>query len=539
MPDKKVRLDLDLAFSAWEAEQERTKQKNIIVARSYYDGDQDVPLTERMKEMLGFNLDEGRWCLNYCATVVKAVFERMIVMSFEKETRAEDRGKEKKRKDGDTEAIEQDPFAAWAWDLWNSNRMDAKQVLVHKGAGCEGQYFVFVDWDKVRELPVFIPHRRYTDADYDIEGDNFGCKAFYPDDDVAQPIEKISKRWSEKEVNPKTNLITYNRFMTVYYPNRIERWIASTEGDSGWVPYEEDGIPWPVKWTEGDVEPGGYDEDGVWQDNEDAVPLGIPIIHFYCNAELRGDLWDAITPQDLINKTSVDIINTADACGFPIRLTHGWMPTSDGKPPEADGGNYLKVFPGCWIATPEEGTTEILEAADIAALLESLDSWIIKLAQITDTPISRFQMTRQIAAEDTQKQQEAVLLATIRNRQSLFGNGWEDCMAMAAKIAAKNSQTVPEGTGLDTMWEPAEVRDDKAFREAMMLESQMGVPQEMLWEKLGYDEDERARMRAMRTEQLTEESNIGGEMLKSFERGGGTGAERSRGNENQRANQGT
>jgi len=58
----------------------------------------------------------------------------------------------------------------------------------------------------------------------------------------------------------------------------------------------------------------------------------------------------------------------------------------------------------------------------------------------------------------------------------------------------------------------------------------------MLWEKLGYDRDEILRMRAMRTEQLTEESNIGGEMLKAFEGGGGTGVERSKENENQRAN---
>ena len=198
-------------------------------------------------------------------------------------------------------------------------------------------------------------------------------------------------------------------------------------------------------------------------------------------------------------------------------------------PSTTSGSNYLKVFPGCWISTPNpEASTTVLAVADIAKMLDSLDSWIIKLAQITDTPISRFQMTRAIAAEDTQKQQEAVLLAKVRNRQTLFGNSWEDCMVMAAKIAKKNGEVVPEGTGLDTLWEPAETRDEKAFREAMMLESQMGVPQEMLWEKLGYDADEIARMKAMKSEEMEQQSNIGGEMLRAFERGGGTGAEQQR-----------
>jgi hypothetical protein len=501
-----VKIDLELAYAAWLAEEEQQRQENVVMARKYFEGDHDVKLTERQKEYLGHQLDTGRFSVNYCATIVKAVYERMIVKAFEDA---------------------QEEWAAWAWDLWQANRMDAKQIDVYRGAVRDGEQFVFVDWDKENERPTFIPHPRYTDPMND--GDGFGCKAFYPDDDTSQPMERVSKRWTEKIIKSNGERDTRRR-MTVYYPDRIEKWVASTKDESGWEPLEVGGEPWPIPWTEGDVAPGVYDDDSQWVPNEAAKPLGIPVVHFYSPGR-KSELWDAVPVQDLVNKTALDILATADAAGFPINLAFGWTPTTDGKDPEADGGNYLKIFPGCWIGPiPEEGGHyERIPPEDIAGLLESLDSWIIKLAQVTDTPISRFQMTRQIASEDTQKQQEAVLLAKVRNRQTLFGNGWEDCMVMAGKIARRMTQDVPEGDGLDTLWEPAETRDEKAFREAMMLEAQMGVPKEMLWEKLGYDQDDIARMKAMASEEMEATSNIGGELLRAFEGGAGGGGGQQRG----------
>ena len=234
-----VKLDLELAYAAWLADEERTRQENVVIARNYFDGEHNVLLSERQKEYLGFNLDEGRFSFNYCATIVKAVYERMIVMAFEPESREQDKKRPKKPK---SEKEDKDPFSAWAWNLWNANRMDAKQTIVHKGAVCDGEYFVFVDWDKVEERPTFIPHQRYTAAEEKIGGDNFGCKAFYPDDDVSQPMEKATKRWTEKIVKPGGERETRRR-MTIYYPDRIEKWIASTKDESGWEPFldqEED-----------------------------------------------------------------------------------------------------------------------------------------------------------------------------------------------------------------------------------------------------------------------------------------------------------
>jgi hypothetical protein len=482
-------LDAELAYAAWIAGEEETIQKNIITARSYFEGDHDAKLTERMKEFLYHQRKgEQRFAVNYCAMIVKAVYERLIVKAF---------------------TSENDTLAGWAWDLWQANRMDAKQINVHKMTVCDGEAFVFVDWDDVNKRPVFIPHPRYTDPSFD--GTGFGCKAHYPDDDPNQPMRYASKRWVETIEN-ENGTTKHRRRMTIYYPDHVEKWVAA-EGargreyrESGWMPYEEDGEPWPIPWVDGNGQ-----------------PLGIPLIHFY-NPARRTELWDAVPLQDLINKTSLDIIAIADSCGFPIRWVDGATPTTDGKPAEADGSNLLKLFPGAFVELPKDSTVTTEQPADIVRLHESLNDWIIKLAQVTDTPTSRFQITRQIAAEGTLKQQEAPLLAKVRIRQTLFGNAWEDAMYMARRLAGVYGEA-QEDALLSTEWENAETRDDKAFREALQLEMLMGVPKEMLWAKLGYEQDEIAKMKAMAGEEMQQTSNLGGELLRAFEGGGQVGGE--------------
>ena len=472
---------IELAYAQWLAEEETERQQNIVIARDYYEGEQAVPLTDRQKAYLGFLMKKSRWALNYCKTVVNAPAERMIVSGF-------------------TADADEDPFAAQVWEWWEGNRMDGLQGDVHTSAMCDGQYFVFVDWDE--DHPRWTLHERYTDSS--VEGTGYGCKAFYPDDDHRRACEYVTKRWTE-QINGKPE-----QRLNVYRPDRIERYILKPTKEGDWQPYSraaEDGKP-----AELAVEP--------WVDGSDA-PLGIPIIHFK-NKSLKSELWDAIPVQDAINKQALDMLSVCDASGFPILWASGFIPTDDGLPPESDGGNLLQITPGAMVATDNtDAKLGVIPSADLSPMLDALDSMIIKLAQITDTPISRFQMTRQVAAEGTLKQQEEPLLAKIRDRQVDFGNAWEDVMYMSRRLANHlGGADLDETTMLSTEWEPAETRDDKALREGLLIEMQLGVPQEKLWEKMGYSPEEIAEMRAQKADEMQQESNIGGALLRDFERGG-------------------
>ena len=76
-------IDIELVKAQYDAQEEVTRQKNIVLVREYYDGDQKVNLTKRMQEFLGFNQAQQRFAINYCATVINAVVERMIVRGFD------------------------------------------------------------------------------------------------------------------------------------------------------------------------------------------------------------------------------------------------------------------------------------------------------------------------------------------------------------------------------------------------------------------------------------------------------------------------
>lgn len=467
----------ELAFASWQTEEERTRQKNVVLVREYYDGDQHVPLTKRMKETLGF-VKGGRFAINYCATVVNAVWERLIVAAL---------------------ASKDDAFSEAAWTWWQANRMDEKQDGVHRGAVRDGEYFVIVDLDEEQQ-PRFTPHLRYADPLNG--GSGFGCKAHYPSDLPSLPMEYASKRWTET-VAEDGKRQTRQR-LTLYYPDRIEKYRqAARSGESGWVEHKEDeadkGI-WPLPWK---------DAQGK--------PLGIPVIHWR-NPDEKSEIWDAIPPQDGINKTAIDILAAADAAGFPIRVAQGFSATTDGKPPDSDGDNYLKLTPGCIIEIPKDASLEMIEAADLTPLVAALDSWITKLAQITGTPANRFQITRQIAAEGTLKQQEAVLLSKARVRQVRFGNSWEDMLYMARRLANTVGAGLDEDALLEVEWTPAATRDEKEHIETLgMKRDKLSVPLEMLWAEAGYSQEDIDAMLA--TEEYQARLQMQKQAVAMFEQG--------------------
>jgi len=227
--------------------------------------------------------------------VVNAISERMIVTGFD----STDKG-----------------LSKWAWKLWTDNRMDATQMDVHQNAVRDGEYFVLVSPTEQNGIR-FVPHPRYTDPT--VGGDGYGCKAFFEQDDPTNPMERATKRWTERIT--EGNKTRTSQRMNVYYPERIEKYVADKAG--GWVEFVEEGAAWPVPWVDSGNE-----------------PLGIPIVPFY-NAERITELWDAIPIQDAINKAAIDLVAAADAAGFPLRVTPGFYFTTDGKAPESDGGNYV------------------------------------------------------------------------------------------------------------------------------------------------------------------------------------------------------
>jgi len=444
----------ELAYLQWLLGEEKTQQENILRAREYYDGDQDVRLTDRQRQYLGFEKG-GEFCLNYCGDVVDSVVERLQIKSF---------------------ACQEQAVSEWITQTWMGNRMDAGQRNVHAGAVLDGEHFVITDWDATTRRIRFYPHPRYTDPS--VEGTGFGCKAHYPDGDASQLMEFASKRWTETSVDVSGQRKTLQR-MTLYYPDRIEKYVMGNGGE--WIQFNDDGQAWPVRW----VDVAGK-------------PLGIPVIHFR-NPALRSELWNAFYVQDAVNKTALDLLAASDTAGFRILFAHGWIPTTDGKAAASDGRNLLKIAPGQIIgSSAADAALDTIEPTDLSKLEGVLDGWIMRLAQVTGTPVSRFQMTKQIAAEGTLKQQDAKLVAKVEDRQVTFGNAWEDCLNVARRMANTfGAAGLDEEAQIESQWNPAAVRDETAELERIALKRvKLQVPLFQVWQEAGYSQEQIDKMLA-------------------------------------------
>lgn len=443
-----VDIDLaELAYAQWQAEEELERQRNALLARDYFEGDVDLPLTDRQLLYLGYKKSDKPFAMNFCRIIVRAVCERLIVKGFDSADKI---------------------FTGWATNLWQINRMDLCSADVALAAARDGETFVIVSWDADQKRILFTPHERYTDPL--AEGSGYGCRAIYPDDDPSQPMRCAVKRWTETTQDANGNRQTRQR-MTVYYPDRLERYAMGKGGE--WEPYQEDKQPFPTPWLD-----------------QNQKPLGIPVVNFR-NPGGNSELWDAIPIQDAIHKAVLDLLAAQDTAGFPLLIARGFNLTTDGAIPASDGSNLLKLAPGSWIGTPDAAQdVQRLEGANLDQMLKVVDSLIIKLAQVTDTPVNRFQMTGQIAAAETLKQQDSPLLAKVRSRQSKFGDSWEDCFYIARKLAnLYGGAGLNEDALIETQWEPAEARDETAEIERLAVKAdKLGIPKRQIWKEAGYND---------------------------------------------------
>jgi hypothetical protein len=456
------------------ASDEEDYQSTIMQAREYHDGVQFVHLTNRLREFLGGDVgntsaDHKRLRVNVTRIVTTAVTERLLVSGFDTNEQGlvepilDDAGEPKQDADGAplTQAVK--PVAAWAWQTWQDNEMDGKQARVHIATCRDRESFVEVAWDVVKQRPMFYPYLRYVDQSvttYTGADVGEGCKAFYRNDDEDQDLLLITKRWTEVWTDAAGTRQQRQR-LNVYFPDRIEKYAGIP---AEWKPFKDTAAePWPIPW----VDAAG-------------LPLGIPIIHFRSSAGMEAE--EAWPAQNAINYLSVLELTAADMTAFRILVALGWEPV------DADG-NPLTIQPGTWVGTKnKDGKVQDIPPADIAPISNLIDGWIFRAAMVTDTPVSRFVTTKQIASEGTQKQGEGPLVNKIRNRQREIGGSWRQAIMVAVRLANVFGGTgLDEGVALYTKWESAEARDrDKEIERAQKLLA-IGIPFKQVAIDLGFD----------------------------------------------------
>jgi hypothetical protein len=456
--------------------EETTKQTVVVTARKYYDGDHSIFLTDRQKAWIDQHKGLIKFKVNLCADVVDSIVEKLEVAAFAVHAAGA--------------ANEKVGLALQEW--WMDARMPTVAAEAHTYAGRDGEAFVLVDWDVENNRPKFILHPRFIDKQ--AGGDDFGMRMDYPNGNyLAEPIRAV-KEWWEK-VGTQTE-----RRQTRYYPDRIEKYLWKMDQ---WMPFIEKEI------VESDVngEKQFVLQDAAWPVpwlTKEGKPIGIPVGHLTTQG-MKSDLVDVITLQDILNKQWLDLLATADATGFRLLFTFGFVMTTDGKPPAEDGSNLVKITPGNAYGTsakPADASVQSIEAGDLKDMLELEERIVYRVADVSDVPMSRFQTTKAIAGAETLKQQEAPFTAKIERRQSVFGDAWGYVMGVALRLSATFGTgaeviTADAAAKVRVIWKPAEVRNDKEKAEIAKEHKALGVPEEFLWKRqLGYTDEDIVAMKA-------------------------------------------
>lgn len=470
----------ELAYQAHIATEEKEVQARIVKARALDAGEYDSTLATQTAEYLigGSATDiEG---INLMAVVLRTVLRRIGL-------------------DG-VETADKD-LKEWLDHVVEFNDLAIKSKDLHRYTERDGSAFVIVGYDAEAErpydpdttgMPEIYVHQRFTGADIsygDTRGDNEGCKAHYRNDDPNQRLEMVSKRWIETRW--ENGEAVSNQRMTLYIERqsetaaRIEKYIWQ----EGWVQYQDPAdAGWPIWWTDTATENGR------------SLPL--PVIHFR-NEEIQPITRRVWGIQDGLDHAWSALLGGLTQTGFRTLFVLGFFPTTDGKPPAADGSNLLKLSPGAMHGTANkkgsDASVTVIDPADPKAILDSINAMAIYCAFVAGLPIQNFIVTKSVASSQTLQQGESDLLAHIETLQTLWGRSWQKVLSLSRKLDNLYGRANHDETAkITTVWKESNVLDVSELSDEATAKKATGVPDEQIWRDVwGFSEEQIEQMKVL------------------------------------------
>lgn len=355
---------------------------------------------------------------------------------------------------------------------------EAKQLAndVHFGASRDGDSFAIVEWDEVKNRPMINFEPVY---------DGYaGTKMVYQDSQAVYAV----KVWQVCALEDVTKIEMDRK--NVYYPDRVERYYSPHTDNplnQAWLPYEADGLPSVIP---------HIDSAGK--------PLGIAVFHFSNNCQGQdvgtSDLADVVPSlQDTLNMVGVSALMGTIFAGFPLNYIFG-----DLTFPE----NYSATPGALFTANNASGSSVTVgqfPPANIPQLIDSKIAVLLDISEITSVPFSMLQTKSQVAAEGTLQQMEAPLLAKVEQAQRDFGQTWEfmaEYMLRLDNTFNEASEVLDGYThSVKVRWANPQTRNELIDAQTLQIHKALGVPDEIIWEKLGYDQNDIERMKQMKNDE--------------------------------------
>jgi hypothetical protein len=400
------------------------------VSRDYYDGKHDSTYDERRFR----SVFAGRFAnvrANICQVVVDSLTDRLEIVGFEAG------GKRVSKR---------------LQELWDANVMDLVANEIHREAFKAGDSYLIIQPDELGE-PTFW----FNKADE---------VAVVYSDTRPGVIEMAAKLWCTPSGVWRLNL---------YYADRIEKYVADRPRkdilapdvtEDFWVPYTT----------------GGLAGDGTvpWEYGQ------VPVFHFANKALYRygySELLEIVPLQDAINKTIGDLLVTSEFSSFKQKYVTGLTEeelTSD------SGQRLLTGIDKILVATEPDAKFGEFTASDLGQFLSVIDHFMRQVARISGIPLHFiYETSGDFPSGDALKTAEARFVKKLADKQTAFGNVWEQALRFALAIDRR-----PTASDIEVVWRDTAPQSEKEKWEVMLMKKAIGVPLVQLFREAGYTQQQ-------------------------------------------------
>lgn len=341
--------------------------------------------------------------------------------------------------DGYRRAEDPDDAESWAW--WQANRMDGRQIAVHRAALAYGYSYAKV-------LPGV---------------NEFG------------------------ESTPVIRGVSPRRMIAMYAEPENDEWpMVAMQADPAKIKGE---LGWLLR---------VYDDEVVYRLHADGSGSGLefvtfeehniklcPVVRFANSLDLEGRADGEVEPfipvAARINQTVFDRLVVQRFASWVVRTIAG-MAKPEGDEDAAATRLRLKVE-DILIAEDPDTKFGTLSATPLEGFIEAAKTDISTLAAVTQTPAHELLGTMANLSAEALAAARASLTSKVHERKTMFGESWEQVLRLSAWVM--NDEAGARDRSAQVRWADTEIRSLAQAADALgKLATMLGVPVEMLWEKI-------------------------------------------------------
>lgn len=412
-------------------------------AYRYWRGKQDEVFASPNLRAQLYQANQGRYDVSIGKRVVSAVTDRLEVTSVDVD----------------------DTMSAELEDLQISNHMDIKQPDLFQKAVTYGDMYVTV-WpepgdDSEVEIVLRSPEV---------------MRAFY-DDENEDKLLYVGLTWLPRD---------RRRRVTLFYDDRIERYIGKKKEESSTATKAKDYMPYTPDAgdPEGWYEPHDYGRVPVFH-LRTATPYGI------------SELEDVYGAQNLLTKQIVTLAAATEGYGWPLRAAlskagtlgdrsaaAGWddqqnVPVSSQLNARQRGPN-IRTNPGDIVKLHDTDSLVSLPPADVNNFVQPIELALTLVNTVSGKNVYSHNATRADASGVAQQERDRPLVKIVQAYQRLFGAALKDMYEFALLIRGHADAVVT------LAWSEAQLVDDVQSANTAIAKQSAGVPQDETLVEMGY-----------------------------------------------------